>query len=443
MKYKLTPDNKQFRCLICGLFHHYNYRGLPIKWAGCNYCGHNHNPKRAHFCSACRKFHSARQTSKGLKMLCPKNKKVCIICKKNRIKCELCQRCIVNCGCKCKECSTCYKKTVYLCINCLKCKKCCLCAGRIGRENTIWQQSLVTIKNGKMVNSLIDQNLGRSIGLEIELSEFGTIKNWKGIKYTISRDASVHPSGQEMVLVPACGRELQENIYNLGIALISSRCEVNNTCGLHVHVDARDFGWWEIRKLLIMWLGIEKEMFHYFVNDKNRITGSYCIPYRKHGNSLGSFKVPNFESNLITQSVPISAIKSMWISMFYEGRFTPTSGGKSKLLDGFSETYKRHKRDKYFSPRYYALNIHSWLYRGTVEFRLKEGVIDGVEIRDWALLCGWIVEIANKITFNQAVQVYNEGIASLRDLSSKSEFSIKNNYILPNTVRNYITKRIS
>jgi hypothetical protein len=301
----------------------------------------------------------------------------------------------------------------------------------------------VTVKEGKIVNSLIDQGLGRTIGLEIELSEFGTIKKWKGIRYTIAHDVSVKPSGEEIVLAPTCGREFQENVYKLGTALIYSQCEVNETCGLHVHVDAKDFGWWEIRKLLIMWLGIEKEMFRYFVDNKDRIKDRFCLPYRESGGHPCAFIIPNFETDLTSRSIPISTIKSMWISMFYDGKFIPHPSGKPELIQGYEEGYKSHKKNKYSRPRYYALNIHSWLYRGTVEFRLKEGTVNGVEIRDWALLCGWIVEMVNRITFEQALQVYNKGIVALRDLTSTSEFSIKDTFILPESVRNYITKRIS
>lgn len=42
--------------------------------------------------------------------------------------------------------------------------------------------------------------------------------------------------------------------------------------------------------------------------------------------------------------------------------------------------------------RYGAMNMHSHFYRGTVEFRLKEGTLEASEMIFWPLFCGWFVE---------------------------------------------------
>jgi len=300
-----------------------------------------------------------------------------------------------------------------------------------------WQPSLVTIRGGVVIGSLIDQPLARSIGLEVELSEFGTIKDWDGIRYTINSDGSVYPSGQEMVLPPLSGRELQEVLYKLGIALITNQCKVNDTCGLHVHVDAKDFGWWEIRKLLIIWLGIEQEMFKKFVTG-NREESKYCIPYLKD-NGPGPFR--SFIEKLIDPITPISVIKTAWLQIFYDHNFSLTKAKKLSFESKTNKHYENQKKNKYYDPRYYAMNVHSWMYRRTIEFRLKEGTVNGAEIRDWALLCGWIVEVVNRITFRQALRIYYGGIEELKDLVSTSPFSIKTSFILPSSVREYIKSK--
>jgi hypothetical protein len=48
--------------------------------------------------------------------------------------------------------------------------------------------------------------------------------------------------------------------------------------------------------------------------------------------------------------------------------------------------------------RYCDLNLHSWYYRGTLEFRLKEGTVTSKEIVGWPLLCLWLVEAVGNTT---------------------------------------------
>jgi hypothetical protein len=44
--------------------------------------------------------------------------------------------------------------------------------------------------------------------------------------------------------------------------------------------------------------------------------------------------------------------------------------------------------------RYRGLNLHSWFYQGTLEFRHHEGSTDWEEIVNWAMFCGFIVDLA-------------------------------------------------
>jgi len=64
-----------------------------------------------------------------------------------------------------------------------------------------------------------------------------------------------------------------------------------------------------------------------------------------------------------------------------------------KGLEQFKRTIAAKRDHKYENgARRSALNLHSWMMRGTLEFRLKEGTVDPVECINWPLWCGWFVD---------------------------------------------------
>ena len=38
-------------------------------------------------------------------------------------------------------------------------------------------------------------------------------------------------------------------------------CDHDNSCGMHVHVDASDYSQWDLRKLIMLWAGVESTMY--------------------------------------------------------------------------------------------------------------------------------------------------------------------------------------
>ena len=63
------------------------------------------------------------------------------------------------------------------------------------------------------------------------------------------------------------------------------------------------------------------------------------------------------------------------------------------------------KREKYHGARYKSMNLHSYFYRKTIEFRLHEGNLDTDVIYNWALLCGYIVERAYAMSEKQITEL--------------------------------------
>ena len=358
--------------------------------------------------------------------------------------CLVCHRC-KSCGCICQTCDTCgLTDGGHGCRDCGHCRKKCGCRARSSFEPRVRSQiSLLTpnypitkdntqfvLKGSRIVNKLV-----RPVGIEIEIAEWNGLKEWRpnGWMYEKHGDNSVQPSGLEMVLPPMAGDDLITKMNEVGQELIRHRCTVNNSCGLHVHVSGTDISWWEVPKLLMLWKGIERDVFQYLVRP-SRADSKFCKPLELK---------PNAWRLVTNKTRDIRLFKmALFNNMYGEREETEDERLKGQQLETL-------KGNKYPPCRYYALNLHAWLRQGTFEFRLHEGSVDAIEIIKWAMFCGWIVECLSTISFEQAKEIYQarnthgKPLRLFQDLTSPSFFSIKQKFILPDEVRNYINERIS
>lgn len=413
----------------------------------CRICGkpHRQNGKRRknnHFCSRCQKFHPTKLLRRG-NLINPCSA-ICRMCNKRSHGCKACRRCIM-CGCICYPCQSCGKPMAkgHRCSRCAQCRAKCECRNRHAYMYGVDQQTGM-LRSATAIQQIGDtftrcgsrliNRLARPMGIEIEIAEWNMLTRWqpKDWTYETHNDNSVHPSGKEMVLSPMSGDQLIERLNEVGQAFIKYRCIVNESCGLHVHVSGTDFSWWEVKKLLMLWKGIENDVFDSFVN-RSRRDNRFCRPIA-YSNSTWKL--------ISTNNPDIRLVKAAILNDLYNTSMNEELRRNAKLMD----VIKGHK---YAQCRYQTLNIHSWLRQGTFEFRLKEGTVDAVEIIKWAMLCGWIVEAANIISFEQARDIWSvkhiQGMAlkKFRDLVSTSEFSLKQKPILPDEVINFINERIS
>lgn len=217
---------------------------------------------------------------------------------------------------------------------------------------------------------------GRTIGIEMEmnttttrhdsLSE-GTIRralqgatqrlNTRGAGYYHSDG-----SAWDIKLDGSCGYEIASPALYLNEegenAELEAVCNalgtlspmINRQCGLHVHVDCRDFDWNDMRRLLALWARYEP--FFYGLCPPSRRTNTYCGAVRK----------------------------------------TTWSGSNSRNWDYAAKPAinadNRQEFERYarYLPRYTSLNVSGWWTHGRVEFRLHSGTINYPKIRNWAKL---------------------------------------------------------
>ncbi len=142
--------------------------------------------------------------------------------------------------------------------------------------------------------------------------------------------------------------------------------QVNETCGFHVHhgVDRSEFDNRELFQLMRIISIFEGYIYHLLPEERRR--AETCRPlevdlydwYRREGSE---------------EDIP--RVQSLWYSP--ENR----------------DDLKTPRHHKFHPTRYHGLNLHSYWYRGTIEFRYYPSVIDQPEeLMQWIIFTQFLVE---------------------------------------------------
>ena len=131
--------------------------------------------------------------------------------------------------------------------------------------------------------------------------------------------------------------------------------KVNRSCGLHVHVDAANHNRQSLKNLLSIMYAKEDILFKALQVDPARM-GKYCQKVREP--MLRQARTLSAE-----ETKDLTQLESIW----YEGN---VSAG-----------------EHYNWTRYYALNLHSVFYRGTVEWRCFNSTLHAGRAKAYIDLC--------------------------------------------------------
>lgn len=208
----------------------------------------------------------------------------------------------------------------------------------------------------------------RMISVEIEVSTVqntkiaDTVRNWSG---SIVTDGSV--SGDkpfEINTAPASGDLFLKQIDEICKTLRDNGGKANASCGLHVHIDARKENFFYLKKLAYLYSKIEDALF------------SIVAPSRKestYSQPCGPKLIRNLENQRVPKDVEKTIVKNIY---------------------GADVDIEQKKGQKYDSARYSALNLHSWVFRGTVECRMHHGTVNATKIKNWGMLWAGILDFA-------------------------------------------------
>lgn len=263
--------------------------------------------------------------------------------------CERCKGVIINC----EECGEKFNSRHTLLITsdgytdytryCNKCKKQCkVCKYQTDKEPYCGKHSI------KPIISSTENMTRRAVGIELEL--INKLYNYPGNWHPVS-DSSLTEGGIEYVSAPYSGDgDLIFDLDRIENEIEKSSSYADKSCGLHIHVDTRDFSPDESFRLYHVCKNIEHWI--YSTVPPNRRENKYAEP-------LNFIEGKNLEDTIY-------------------GEF---------LLDKLQVM-----RDKYQVPRYKWANFHSHFFRGSIEFRCHHGIVNAEKIYYWTILCQKIVD---------------------------------------------------
>jgi len=251
----------------------------------------------------------------------------------------------------------------------------------------------------------------------MEIAEWKTLheQNFKYLSYTVAHDWSVKPSGQEMVIDPLHGDNFLTAVTELCDGLHRHECKLNQTCGLHVHVNASDLSYWEMRRVLRMYATLEGEIYNHLILPYRRTVPTvthYCqmltVPHTECARCVRfDQQYPNARTpspniwkvlSRMDAAKTTSELKRELLGMLYCLTLYDAQRNLQRThLTRQAMNIQTHKGGRYEWCRYVGLNLHAWLHRGTIEWRMKEATMDPEELTCWALWCGWFIEACSRM----------------------------------------------
>lgn len=145
------------------------------------------------------------------------------------------------------------------------------------------------------------------------------------------------------------------HICNVAKKLKQAGLQVNNNCGLHVHVDVSDFTEEQMGLLIFNWLRIEEIVFQSVPDLRKR--SKYCCK--------------NFHSRTSPFKENILSPAQVW--EYYRPKTTKLHDNMDRRLAVNLVNYYRFLKLKYF-------------HRPTIEFRFPEGTLISYHIKNWVKL---------------------------------------------------------
>ncbi|MBW1980395.1 MAG: amidoligase family protein [Deltaproteobacteria bacterium] len=160
--------------------------------------------------------------------------------------------------------------------------------------------------------------------------------------------------------------------HSLQFLAAIDRVKVNDSCGFHVHhgVDKDSYGCDQIRKLVSLVYPLEEQLYTLIPGERQN--SATCRPME--------IDIDRFLASCDNSCQNGNCrIKQLWYSP--ENRYEPEAP---------------HRYDK---TRYHGLNLHSYWYRSTIEFRYHSAVLADIdEAMQWIIFTQFLVELSSGFT---------------------------------------------
>lgn len=178
--------------------------------------------------------------------------------------------------------------------------------------------------------------------------------SWKVVSdRSLTSEAGFDP---HEIVSPILTLERLEEIDKVCGALAGARCKVNRSCGLHVHVDARDLPLAALKRLAVLYIESEDVVDSLLPPSRRGDTNAYC--------------------RTLKESVDVITKIQAATDVLGIARAIRQGGYPAE------------------ANRYVKLNFVAFTKYKTVEFRQHSSTIDPVKVKNWVIFCLKMVETA-------------------------------------------------
>jgi hypothetical protein len=217
----------------------------------------------------------------------------------------------------------------------------------------------------------------------------------------IVEDGSLPDAGFEINSNPTNGDLFIEHITQLCSGLNTASATVDRSCGMHCHLDARDYGYYDLFKLTRLYAHVEDGLFSLCA--RSRRNGQYS---RVCAESIYFTSYKTFKRDIIARLYGSDAAEPY---KHWDGKKKPSTSysrpRKRQVLSCFAE--------KYSGTRYSALNLHSFFLRRTIEFRHHQGTTQASKATSWAMVCAAVMDSASRMTEAQIAALPHDSFEAL------------------------------
>jgi len=213
---------------------------------------------------------------------------------------------------------------------------------------------------------------GRSF-LEL-LKDYGLDLGMDRNSWHLEEDSSItHRGGVELISPVMSGFEgLMESYRFLQLLGEIHGAQIDGSCGFHVHhgIDAESYNCGNLKELVRIVHAIEGYLYSLIAG--GRISKDTCRPIDLDTEAFLGAPACKGKCNLNG-----CRIKELWYSL--ENKYDPDC----------------RRPDRYDKTRYHGLNLHSYWYRSTVEFRYHSAVLQQInEAMQWIIFTQFLIELS-------------------------------------------------
>lgn len=183
------------------------------------------------------------------------------------------------------------------------------------------------------------------------------VTDGRGRTWKLVRDSSIAIEGGEAVelVTPVLGWADIPLLQACIRALRKAGARVNETCGLHIHVDASPHTAQTLQNLIRIWAAKEQLIFQALRVPATR-RDRYCKPIEARvRDGARSRKLKD-----------MADLHQLWYGV---------------------DAWNRPQANHYHHTRYHALNLHSVWFRGTIEFRCFNATLHAGEVKAYIQFC--------------------------------------------------------